>query len=216
MSEDEIICNNCGKPNKTDSKYCIDCGASLEVPAKIMEDTGKVSDIFATTTPKTPPKIKKKTKFPYKVLIYFAIVAVVNFIIALLVMLGFGLGPDAYFPLFFGLFLLSMLVVGVFWGAIALGGSDAVEAIGTCGAVVIAIIAIGISIPIYIITVLGPIVGAIFKAIGDAISNAISNFFTALFENIEIPGFEPFLFIGLFMVLSILIIYKYHLNAKKK
>jgi len=216
MSEDEIICSNCGKPNKKDSKYCIDCGASLELPAKFVEDTGKISDILDTTTTKTPPKVKKKITFPYKVLIYFAIVAVVDFIISLIVMLGFGLGPDAYFPLYLGLFLLSMLVVGIFWGGIALGGSDAVEAIGTCGGVVIAIIAIGLSIPIYIITVLGPIVGAIFKAIGDAISTAINNFFTALFENIEIPGFEPFLFIGLFMVLSTIIIYKYHLNTKKK
>ena len=60
MSEDEIICNNCGKPNEKDSKYCIDCGVSLELPAKLIEDTGKVSDILSTTTPKTPPKIKKK------------------------------------------------------------------------------------------------------------------------------------------------------------
>lgn len=216
MSEDKIICNNCGKPNDKDSKYCIDCGVSLELPAELMEDTGKVSDILDTTTPKTPPKIKKKIKFPYKILIYFGIVAVVNLIVSVLVMMGFGLTLDSYLAIYFGVFLLSMLIVGIFWGGIAVGGSDAIESIGMCAAVFIACLGISIAIPIYIIGALAPLVGAIAQAIGDAISNAISSFFTQLFENIEIPGFEPFLFLGLFIALSILIVYKYHLNTKKK
>ena len=215
MSENELICNECGKLNEKTSRYCIQCGASLEAAAKLPEDTRKVSDILATTPPKTPPKTKE-IKFPYKILIYFGIVAVVNFIISLLVLLGFGLTPDSYLWLYFGVFLLSMLIVGVFWGAIAAGSSDAIEAIGMCGAIVVAIIVIAIGIPIYIFTALAPIVGAIAAAIGNAISNAINNFFTQIFADIEIPGFEPFLFIGLFMVLSILVIYKYHLNTKKK
>ncbi|MFX1304564.1 MAG: zinc-ribbon domain-containing protein [Promethearchaeota archaeon] len=213
MSEDEIICNNCGKPNKKDSKYCIDCGALIAVPTQeYTPDTGKISDITSITPPK---KLKKKITFPYKILIFFGIVAFVNFILSYIVMIGFALTPDSYFPIFGGMFLLSMLMVGIFWGAYSIGGADAIEGIGYCGAFAVAIILVGIAIPVWIIFALAPIVGAIFTAIGQAISNAINSFFTALFENIEIPGFEPFLFIGLFMVLSIIIIYKYHLNAKK-
>ncbi|MFX1309974.1 MAG: hypothetical protein ACFE9M_06265 [Promethearchaeota archaeon] len=212
MFEDEIICSMCGKLNKKDSKYCIDCGASLEVAAvESSGDAEKISDITSTK----PPKMKKY-KFPYKILIYFGIVALVNFVISLFIMMGFGLPPSSYFAVFFGCFLLSMLIVGIFWGAIALGGSDAVEAVGTCGAIMIAIVILSILIPVWIFAALAPIVGAIAQAIGTAISNAINNFFSQLFENIEIPGFEPFLFIGLFIALSILIVYKYHLNTKKK
>jgi hypothetical protein len=221
MNEDEIICSKCGKPNEKDINYCIHCGASIEATAAdFSRDAETISDISSTKPPtKKQERAKrsfKETKFPYKILIYFGIVALVNSLISLFVMMGFALNPSSYFAIFLGCFLLSMLVVGIFWGAIAVGGSDAIETVGTCGAVFIAIILASIAIPIWIFAALAPIAGAIFSAIGDAISNAINNFFSALFENIEIPGFEPFLFIGLFIALSVLIVYKYHRNTKKK
>ncbi|GAG38548.1 unnamed protein product [marine sediment metagenome] len=130
-------------------------------------------------------------------------------------MQGFNLGSNTFVPIFFGVFLLSMIVVGVFWGAAEAGSSDAIEAFGMCGGIALAIFVVALFIPLWIFTVLGPMVAGIAAAIGEAISNAIEGFFSNMFADIEIPGFEPFLFIGIFMVLSILIIYKFHLNSKK-
>jgi len=221
MNEDEIICSECGKPSDKGTNYCIHCGARIEAAfTDIPRDAETISDISSTQPPtKKEEKAKrsfKETKFPYKVLIYFVIVAVVNSLISLFVMMGFALHPSSYGAIFLGCFLLSMLVVGIFWGAAVLGGSDAVESVGTCGAIFIACIIASIAIPIWIFAALAPIAGAIFSQIGQAISDALNNFFSQLFENIEIPGFEPFLFIGLFVALSVLIVYKYHRNTKKK
>jgi len=130
-------------------------------------------------------------------------------------MQGFNLSSNSFTPIFFGVFLLSMIVVGIFWGAGEAGGSDAIEAVGMCGAIAAAIFVVALFIPLWIFTVLGPIVAEIATAIGEAISARIEEFFSNMFADIEIPGFEPFLFIGIFMVLSLLIIYKFHLNSKK-
>jgi len=211
MSEDQVKCNNCGSLNNKNSKYCIDCGKTLGVPLITPSQYGEISDI----TSAKPPKEKKKLKIQYKVLIYFGVVAIVNSIIATLVMQGFNLGSNTFVPIFFGVFLLSMIVVGVFWGAAEAGSSDAIEAFGMCGGIALAIFVVALFIPLWIFTVLGPMVAGIAAAIGEAISNAIEGFFSNMFADIEIPGFEPFLFIGIFMVLSILIIYKFHLNSKK-
>ena len=211
MSEDQVKCNNCGSLNNKNSKYCIDCGKTLGVPLITPNQYGEISDI----TSAKPPKEKKKLKIQYKVLIYFGVVAIVNSIIATLVMQGFNLGSNTFVPIFFGVFLLSMIVVGIFWGAAEAGSSDAIEAFGMCGGIALAIFVVALFIPLWIFTVLGPMVAGIAAAIGEAISNAIEGFFSNMFADIEIPGFEPFLFIGIFMVLSILIIYKFHLNSKK-
>ena len=212
MSEDQIKCNNCGSLNDKNSKYCIDCGKAMGVPVITPSEYEKISDI----TSAKPPKEKKKLKFQYKVLIYFGVVAIVNSIISALVVQGFNLGSNSFGAIFLGVFLLSMIVVGIFWGAGEAGGSDSIEAVGMCGAIAAAIFVVALFIPLWIFTILGPMVAEIAAAIGEAISNAISNFFSNMFADIEIPGFEPFLFIGIFMVLSILIIYKLHLKSKKQ
>jgi len=209
MLEDEELCSKCGTPNKKGTRYCIQCGA-------LFESASPQFPTEPTISPTRPPTKKQKTKLKayHKVIIYFAVVAVVNFILSYIVMTGFGLTPNSYFPIFGGVFLLSMIIVGVFWGAGSLGGAEAIEGIGYCGAITIGVIIVAIMIPIWIFMALAPIVGAIFSAIGEAISNAINNFFSELFADIEIPGFEPFLFVGLFLVLSIIIIYKFHFKLK--
>ena len=212
MSEDQVKCNNCGSLNNRNSKYCIDCGRALGVPLITPSQYGETSDKSSSLR---PPKEKKILKFQYKVLIYFGVVAIVNSIMATLIMQGFNLGSNSFVPIFFGVFLLSMIIVGVFWGAAEAGSSDAIEAFGMCGGIALAIFVVALFIPLWIFTVLGPIVAEIAAAIGEAISSAIEGFFSDMFADIEIPGFEPFLFIGIFMVLSLLIVYKFHLNSKK-
>lgn len=214
MLEDEALCSKCGKPSKKSSRYCFNCGALFEAATpQFTADARKISDISSSIP---PAKLKKKLSFPYKVLIYFGIVTIINFILSLLIMRGFNLTPNSYFPIFFGVFLLSMFIVGIFWGAVKAGSRETIEAVGMCGAIVAAIFIVALATTIWIIGVLGPITGSIASAIGEKISNAIDNFFSQLFEDVEVPGFEPFLFISLFLVLSMVIIYKFHLNSKKQ
>lgn len=214
MSEDIVICDKCGKPTKKDNVYCVNCGALVESSKPFSTDKEKGSDISTS-----PPPIKKKLKAYHKVIIFFVVVIGVDLLISLIVMAGFSLPASGYFPVFLGLFFLVLIVVGIIWG---LASSSSVHVGGGgggfegCGYVIGGIIAIVIAVPIWIITVFSQIVSAIAEAIGQAISDAINNFFSGLFEGIEIPGFEPFLFIGLFLVLSIFIIYTYHLKAVKK
>ncbi|MFX1480189.1 MAG: zinc-ribbon domain-containing protein [Promethearchaeota archaeon] len=219
MSENEVTCPKCGKVNRKDSKYCIQCGNTLEgieeVPFE--EKYRPVSPVNSISSTK-PPKIRKKIKTPYKVLIFFAVATIVNSIFAAIIMGAFHLPGNAYASLFFGLYILSIILTGIFWGAGTYGiSADTAQACGVIiGGIVIAIVAI----PIYIFTLFEAIVGSIFAGIGDAINDAINNavnsFFSELFSGIEIPGFEPFLFVGLFLGLSFFIIYRYHLKAKNK
>jgi hypothetical protein len=211
MSDDQIKCNNCGKLNAKTSRYCIDCGKLIEPTSIFPRETETVSGISSTK-----PPIMKKYQLLIKVLIFFGSVAIVDVILSFLVMSGFGLTGNSYGALFYGLFLLSMIMVGIFWGAVKYAGSATAETAAGCGAVVVAIILIGIIIPVYIINALAPLISSIATQIGNSINNALDNFFSQLFEDVEIPGFEPFLFIGLFIALSIFIVYKYHLKAKGK
>ncbi|MFX1495180.1 MAG: hypothetical protein ACFFBZ_12915 [Promethearchaeota archaeon] len=212
MSEDVIICSKCGKPTKKDNVYCVHCGALLESAKPFSFDQEKRPDINVS-----PPPAKKKLKAYHKVIIFFVVVIGVDLILSLIIMTGFGLPGSGYFPVFLGLFFLVLICVGIVWG---LAASDSVHVGGGategCGYVIGGIIAIIIAVPIWIATVFSQIVSAIAEAIGQAIANALNNFFSGLFEGLEIPGFEPFLFIGLFLVLSIFIIYTYHLKAGKK
>ncbi len=211
MSEDVIICSKCGKPTKKDNVYCIHCGALLEPTAPFSVDRKIASDISTT-----PPKVKRKLKAYHKVIIFFTVVIVVDLLMSVIITAAFSLPPSGYFPVFLGLFFLVLICVGIVWG---LAASDSVHIGGGdfegCAYVIGGIIAIIIAVPIWIATAFAAIAGAIVEAIGQAISNAISSFFSGLFEGIEIPGFEPFLFIGLFLILSIFIIYTYHLKAGK-
>ncbi|MFW9864682.1 MAG: zinc-ribbon domain-containing protein [Candidatus Thorarchaeota archaeon] len=220
MSENEVICPKCGKVNRKDSKYCIQCGNSLEEIEKVsFEEKYRLDKPVSSISSTTPPKIRKKIKPLYKVLIFFAVATIVNFIFAAIIMGAFQLPGNAYLSLFFGLYILSIILTAIFWGAgtythVHGGGGEAVGII--IGGIVVAIIAI----PAYIFTIFQAILGTIFASIGEvinnAINNAISSFFSELFSGIEIPGFEPFLFVGLFLVLSFFIIYRYHLKVKNK
>lgn len=209
MSGKEIICNMCGKLTKIDNVYCIHCGAYLGTHEKTPSDAQKPSFVSAS-----PPKTKKKLKIGYRILIFFSVVIAVNFLVSYFVVLGFQLPPTGYFPVFGGMLILVLIIGGMIWGAASSGSID-VSGMEGCGYVIGIIIAIVIGVPIYIFTVLGSIVQVIAQSIGNAINDAINSFFSQLFAGIEIPGFEPLLFFGLFLLLSFLIVYSYHLKVKK-
>ncbi|MFX1498820.1 MAG: hypothetical protein ACFFBH_14950 [Promethearchaeota archaeon] len=209
MSGEDIVCDKCGKLTKRDNAYCIHCGAYLGTHEKTPSEAPKPSFVSAK-----PPKTKKKLNIGYKILIFFSVVIAVNFLVSYFVMLGFQLPPSGYFPVFGGMLILVLIIGGVIWGAASSGSIDVGDMEG-CGYAIGIIIAIVIGVPIYIFTVLGSIVQAIAQSIGNAINDAINSMFSQLFSGIEIPGFEPLLFFGLFMLLSFLIVYSYHLKVKK-
>ena len=237
MSEDEVICNVCRKLTKRSHKYCMHCGSLLTpyspfAPQETQETipSDKIS------------KFSIKDLSPgYKVLAFFIIVAVVDLVASLIFVVGYHLPFGTYFMIFVGFYILFMIVVGLLW-AVAANSDFANAAFKGCAAIfgIVLLLAI-IIIPIYVIYALPSIVGSISfsspaleelgQKITDAISNALNNFIESIFREIgnsikeslenafadvEVPGFEPFLFLGLFILLSIFIMYKYHLTIKKK
>ncbi len=245
MSEDEVICNNCRKLTKKSHKYCMHCGSLLTPysPFSSRESQENLSDALGTTS--KPSDKTGKIRFRdlstgYKVLAFFIIVAVVDLVASFIFVGGYHLPLNTYFMIFMGFFILYMIIVGLIW-AVSFNSDFANAALKGCAAIFGIILLLAILIPIYIIYVLPEILGSLSfsspvleelgQRITDAISNALNNFFESIFQQIgnsiktswenafadvEVPGFEPFLFLGLFVSFSIFIIYKYHLAIKKK
>ncbi len=245
MSEDEVICNNCRKLTKKSHKYCMHCGNLLTPysPFSSQETQENLRDPFETQSIPSDKigKFRLRDLSPaYKVLAFFIIVALVDFVASFIFMFGYHLPLNTYFMLFVGFYILFMIIVGLIW-AVAAGSDFTNAALKGCAALfgIILLLAI-IIIPIYVIYALPGIVGSfsfsspaleeLGQKITDAISNALNNFIGSIFREIsnniktswenafadvEVPGFEPFLFLGLFISLSIFIIYKYHLAIKK-
>lgn len=246
MSEDEIICNNCRKLTNKSHKYCMHCG-SLITPYSPFPLEGTQEKLIDTLGTKSIPSDKivkfrlRNLNAGSKVLAFFIIVALVDFIASFIFVVGYRLPLNAYFMLFVGCFIFFMIFVGLIWG-VAANSDFAHSALKGCAAIFgIILLLVIIIIPIYFIVALPPIVGSLsfsspaleelVQRITDAISNAFNNFIQSIFRDIgdsiktswenafadvEVPGFEPFLFLGLFISLSIFIIYKYHLAIKKK
>lgn len=245
MSEDEVICNNCRKLTKKSHKYCMHCGSLLTPysPFPSQETQESLRDPFDTTSIPSDKLGKfhiSELSTGYKVLAFFIIVAVVDLVASFIFVFGYHLPLNTYFMLFVGFFILFMIIVGLIWG-VAAGSDFANAALKGCAAIFGIILLLAIIIPIYVIYALPSIVGSfsfsspaleeLGQRITDAISNALNNFIGSIFREIgdniktswenafadvEVPGFEPFLFLGLFISLSIIIIYKYHLTIKKK
>jgi hypothetical protein len=102
-----------------------------------------------------------------------------------------------------------MIVIGLIWLAVYFGGAEGAEAAAYgCGVV----IAIGIAVPFYLMTVFTTVASEIGSRISQAISDALSE----AFSDVEVPGFEPFLLISVFVLASLIVIYRYHLMTRKK
>jgi hypothetical protein len=208
MSQEEIQCSKCGKLVQKDLKYCIYCGSILEpAPPGSFPNIQPTSSTLLPTTP-----IKTKKKIPYKTITYFIVVALIDLLVSLLVMNGFALPASSFGQLYFIFFLVVAFSIGLLWLAGSNTSFSGGSGIGEgCGYVIGAIIGIAIGVPIILVSTFSTIA----SSIGNVISEAIGNVFTEMFADIEIPGFEPLLFLGLFAMLSIIMIYRYHLISKK-
>lgn len=212
MSQDEIPCGKCGKLVRKDLTYCNYCGSLLQ-PGPTSPST-PIQPTSSTPPPTTP--IKTKTKVPYKTITYFAVVAVIDLLVSFLVMSGFQLPVSSFGQLYLIFFFVVAFSLGLLW----LAGSNAsfrgsASGYEGCGYFIGAIVAIAIAVPAFLATTFSTIATSIGKKINDSINEAISNAFTEMFADVEIPGFEPLLFLGLFAMLSIIIMYRYHLKTKK-
>jgi hypothetical protein len=122
---------------------------------------------------------------------------------------GFALPAHLILGTFFSFYFLCMIVIGIIWLAVYFGGAEGAEAMGyVCGVV----IAIAIAVPFYLITVFSTVASEIGSRISQAVNDALSE----AFEDVEVPGFEPFLFISVFTLASIIVIHRYHLMTRKK
>ncbi|HUW88978.1 MAG TPA: zinc ribbon domain-containing protein [Candidatus Nanopelagicaceae bacterium] len=213
MSQDKIRCSKCGNLVQKDLTYCIHCGSLLE-PAPT-SSPAPIQSTSSTPPPTTP--IKTKTNIPYKTIIYFAAVALIDLIVSFFVMNGFQLPIASFGQLYLIFFLVVAFSLGLLWLAGANTSSSGGSGGGYegCGYVIGAIVGIAIGVPIILASTFSTIATSIGDAISEAINNAISDAFTEMFADVEIPGFEPLLFLGLFAMLSIIIMYRYHLKTKK-
>jgi len=207
MSQDEIQCSKCGKLVQKDLTYCSQCGS-------LLTHTPTSSLAQPPTTP-----IKTKKKIPYKTITFFAVVAIVDLLVSFLFMNGFQLPVSSYGQLYLIFFFVTAFSIGLLWlagsHASFSGGGGGGGGMEGCGYVIGAIIAIAIGAPLILASVLSTVATNIGDTISKAINQALEDIFTEMFADVEIPGFEPLLFLGLFAMLSIIILYRYHLKTKK-
>jgi hypothetical protein len=205
MSYEKVPCSNCGKLIDKDSTYCIHCGAKLNLGAQTPTDLPhKPVQTITTVTPS-----KKKHKFPYHTLIFFSVVLIIDLIVSFSVMNGFQLPVATFGQLYLIFFLVIGFSIGLLWVSIAEGGFSGGDFEG-CAYVIGAIIVIAIGAPLILMGILSTVA----TSIGNAISEGIENAFSEMFADVEIPGFEPFLFFGLLAVLSILMFIRYNKKTK--
>ena len=201
-------------------------------------DTGSISDGSIPMGKKLNFRIGDLSA-GYKVLAFFIIVSIIDLFGSFVFVAAFKLPLDTYFMIFVGFYIFFMIFVGLIWGA-ATSVDFANELLKGCGAIFGIILLLMILIPLYVIYALpgiidsldfsSPALEEIGQRITEGISNAFENFFRSIFqgigdniksswddafEDVEVPGFEPFLFGGIFAIIAFVIIYNYHRKAKR-
>ena len=128
------------------------------------------------------------------------------------IMNGFALPTSSFGPLYLIYFLVIAYSLGLIWIAAKYETSNE-----NYGGVLncMAVVGMIIGIPIILAIAYPTIAPSIGEKINNAISEALNNAFTDMFADVEVPGFEPLLFLGVFAMLSIIIMYRYHLKTKK-
>ncbi|MFX1274620.1 MAG: hypothetical protein ACFFBP_09700 [Promethearchaeota archaeon] len=246
MSPEENRCENCGRIAEKEDKYCMGCGAEIKpIKTTATDIEAKPRSLISENYNKL-----KNLKPGFKVLIFFIIVTIADLITSLIVTVSAGLPLEAYWILFFGLYILFLIIGGIIFRAVSVSDYKNHLAKGIGYMILAVMIIVIIVLPIYLLAIFPSILGSIsismptppwLQAILDQINNAIGQAmygllriifypFVAMFEgigqqisqsveqsldDIEVPGFEPILLLSVFVVISIIIIYKYHLNVKK-
>ena len=240
MATEEKRCEKCGTINKKIDIYCVNCGALLDTPKIFSIDQGKKNNISIIDRYKQLNLgFKVALYFGIVVLVNLVLSLILMTSLGLPIESYFFLFLGFFFLTMIIVGIIWNIAVTSDFSA-QLG-----KAIGHIIAWTFLILIIVIPIYVIFalpsmlesmaITIsLPPAVDAALEAINDAISNAFANILNALivvpmkemannigeafssaFESVEVPGFEPFLLITIFVIASIFIIYRYHLITRK-
>ena len=245
MAVEEKRCGKCGQINKKSDIYCVNCGILLDTPEIFLTDQekidqGKTNDISIIDRFKQLNFGYKLALYFGIVVLLDLLLSII-----LMLSLGLPIESYSFLFLgFFFLTMIivgiiwNIAVTSDFSAHLGKAISRMIVLI-----IIFLIIIIPIYVLFALPSMLGslsftisppPAVEAALQAINDAISNAFANLINALiieptkemfnnigesfsnaFESVEVPGFEPFLLITIFVIASIFIIYRYHLIARK-
>lgn len=245
MAVEEKICGKCGQINKKSDIYCVNCGILLDTPEifsidqeKI--DQGKTSDISIIDRFK-----QLNLGFKVVLYFGIVVLVDLVLSIILMISLGLPIESYFFLILGFFFLIMAIVGIIWNIAVTSDFSANLGKAIGRMivWIFVILIILIPIYLIVALPSMLGslsftitppPAVEAAIQAINDAITNAFASLINALivepmkeignsigesfssaFESVEVPGFEPFLLITIFVIASIIIIYRYHLIARK-
>lgn len=245
MTVEEKRCGKCGQINKKSDIYCVNCGILLDTPEIFLTDQekidqGKTNDISIIDRFKQLNfGFKMALYFGIVVLVDLVLSIILMLSLGLpiesyfFLFLGFflltmgivgiiwNIAVTSDFSAHLGkaisrmivwiiIFLIIIIPIYVLFALPSMLGSLSVT-ISLPPAVNTAIEAIndaitGVFEAFLKAFVLDPI-SEMFSSLGDSIDESVSN--------VEVPGFEPFLLISIFLIASIIIIYKYHLITRK-
>lgn len=240
MTVEEKRCKKCGQINIKSVIYCVNCGAILDKPELFSISQGKKNDISKIGRYK-----QLNLGFKVALYFGIVVLVNLVLSLILMLSLGLPIESYFFLFLgFFFLIMIIVGIIGTITVTSDFSAHLA-KAIGKIiGAIIlILIIVIPIYILIALPSMFGslsitmsfsPETNAILEAINNAIIGIFEAFFNALVldpisqifsgwgenieesvENVEVPGFEPFLLITTFVIASIFIIYRYHLIARK-
>ena len=240
MTEEEKRCEKCGYINKKGAIYCFSCGSKLDTTEILPLDQGKMNTVSKIDRYKQLNLgLKVALYFGIVAIVDLLLSLILMFSLGLPIESYFLL-----FLGFFILIMIIVGTIGKITVSSDFKAHLA-KAIGHIILAIILILIIVIPIYIIFALPLTfgsfsytmstpPALEAIIESINNAITNAMASFinaffiepikevgkgigesFESAFDSIEVPGFEPFLLITIFVIASIFIIYRYHLIARK-
>lgn len=243
MTEEENRCKKCGYVNDKGDNYCMKCGVSLKTLEFVPKVEVKVNDNSKIARYKRLTPISKLGLYFGIVLIVNLVTSLVmmlalglsletysflflGFFLLSMIITGIimSIAVNSDFHNFLGkaigytilgLFVILLIVIPIY--------------ILAAFPAMLNSLSISISLP----PALQEAIDATVNRINETVGNAIYGFFKVIFspftemaksisesideslENVEVPGFEPFLLGTIFMIASILIIHRYHLKTRK-
>lgn len=245
MAVEEKRCGKCGHINEKRVIYCVNCGILLDTPEIFSIDQEKIDQGKTTDISIIDRFKQFNLGFKVALYFGIVVLVDLVLSIILMLSLGLPIESYFFLFLgFFFLTMIIVGVIGNI-AVTSDFSVNLNKSIGRLIAwiFVIIIILIPIYLLFALPSMLGsmsftmsfsPEVEAAIQAISNGINNAFASFLNALFvepmkeigrsigesfsssfESVEVPGFEPFLLITIFVIASIFIIYRYHLITRK-
>jgi len=245
MAVEEKRCGKCGHINEKSVIYCVNCGILLNTPEIFSTDQEKIDQGKTTDISIIDRFKQLNFGFKVALFFGIVVLMDLVLSIILMLSLGLPIESYFFLFLGFFFLTMIIVGIVWNIAVTSDFSTHLGKAIGRIIAWIFLILIIVIPIYLIFalpsmlgslsITIsLPPEVEAALQSINNAISNAFASFLNALFvepmkemgksigeslssafESIEVPGFEPFLLITVFVIASIFIIHRYHLITRK-